>query len=103
MVASMFLSSSLIIFQTTGRLCAHIFKLLDVPNFSGYSEDSLQAKQMNVNPGGKQNKMRAGWFVKGGLRFRQHMIFEGGQFKGLPKGLRQVCLERFGAEAITGK
>ena len=58
---------------------------------------------MNVNPGGKQSVMRPGWFVRNGVRFRQHMVFEGGQYEGLPKGLRQVCLERFGAEAITGE
>ena len=58
---------------------------------------------MNVNPGGKQPKMRPGWFVRNGLRFKQHMVFEGGPYEGQPKGLRQVCKERFGAEAITGK
>ena len=71
--------------------------------FSGFAEDSLQASHMNVNPGGKQSVMRPGWFVRNGVRFRQHMVFEGGQYEGLAKGLRQVCLERFGAEAIAGE
>ena len=37
------------------------------------SEDALNAKKMNVNPGGKQPLMRPGYFVKHGIRFTQHM------------------------------
>ena len=40
---------------------------------------------------------------EGGVRFKQSMVFEGGQLEGLPKGLRQVCLERFGEERIQGE
>ena len=56
-----------------------------------------------MNKGGKQPLMRPGWFVKSGVRFKQHMVYEGGQFVGLAKGLHQVCLERFGARAIKGE
>ena len=62
---------------------------------------------MNVNPGGKQPKMRPGWYLlerEAGktVRVKQHMVFEGGPLKGQAKGLRQVCSERFGMEAIDG-
>ena len=78
-------------------LTGNSFSILFI-NFSGYAEDALSASHMNVKPGGKQPKMRAGWFKKGCVRFIQHMVFEG-----LPKGLKQVCLERFGEDMIKGK
>ena len=31
------------------------------------------------------------------------MIFEDGPNKGLAKGLKQVCIERFGPESVKGK
>ena len=60
---------------------------------------------MNLILGGKQPLMRPGWYRKEGIpfRIRQAMVFEGGRFEGLAKGLREVCLERFGEEAIRGK
>ena len=58
---------------------------------------------MNVRPGGKQPRMRAGWFMRGGMRWRQSMVFEDGPLRGQPKGLREVCLERFGEEAVKGR
>ena len=61
------------------------------------AEDSLNAKKMNVNRVG-----RPGWFIKRNLRFTQHMVFEGGMFAGQAKGLRVVCEERFGADAVKG-
>ena len=66
------------------------------------AEDSLNARRMNVNPGGKQAMMRPGWYVKNGFRFTQHMVFTGGPHKGLQKGLRAVCEERFGLESVKG-
>ena len=36
------------------------------------------------------------------VRFTQHMVFEGGMFAGQAKGLRVVCEERFGADAVKG-
>ena len=66
------------------------------------AEDSLNAKKMNVNRAGRQPLMRPGWFIKRNLRFTQHMVFEGGMFAGQAKGLRVVCEERFGADAVKG-
>ena len=47
--------------------------------------------------------MRPGWYRRGALKIKQHMVFKDGPFAGLAKGLKAVCLERFGAEAIVGK
>jgi len=80
-----------------------IFKLDHSPIHSAYADDALRAERMNVRHGGKQPKMRDGWYRKGGGRWRQSMVFEDGPHQGLPKGLREVCLERFGENAVQGK
>ena len=67
------------------------------------SEDSLNVNRMNVKPGGKQAIMRPGWFIRNGLKFTQHMVFTGGPNKGLAKGLKAVCEERFGADSVLVK
>ena len=71
--------------------------------FSAYAEDALNANNMNVRPGGKQPRMRPGWYKRGGARWRQSMVFEDGPLKGQPKGLREVCSERFGVKEVKGK
>ena len=58
---------------------------------------------MNVYPGGKQPLMRSGWYVKNGFRFTQHMVFQDGTKKGMAKGLKAVCEERFGTEKVEGQ
>ena len=65
-------------------------------------EDALNAKRMNVNPGGKQPLMRSGWIRKGPLKIVQHMVFTAGPNKGIAKGLREVCRERFGDQRVAG-
>ena len=50
------------------------------------AEDALDVNRMNVNPGGKQRKVRDGWW--GGKP--QSMNFA----VGIPKGLKQVLQER---------
>ena len=67
------------------------------------AEDALNATRMNVRPGGKQAVMRPGWYEKDGERVVQPMVFEEGRFAGLAKGLKAVCEERFGADAVKGK
>ena len=57
---------------------------------------------MNVNSGGKQPLMRPGYYLKDNIRFKQHMVFTGGPKAGQAKGLKVVCEERFGTEAIQG-
>ena len=46
--------------------------------------------------------MRAGWYRKGPLKIKQHMVFQQGPNTGLAKGLKAVCSERFGEKAVTG-
>ena len=69
---------------------------------SAFAEDALNAHNMNVRPGGKQPCMRPGWYRRGGVRWRQSMVFESGPLKGQPKGLREVCRERFGEDRVKG-
>ena len=52
--------------------------------------------------GGKQPKMRPGWYAMGPMIVKQHMVFPDGPNAGLAKGLRVVCQERFGEEAVQG-
>ncbi|KAJ3739808.1 hypothetical protein DFH05DRAFT_1537831 [Lentinula detonsa] len=40
-----------------------------------YSADALRTANMNFKPGGKQARMRDGWFLKDGQRITQSMIF----------------------------
>ena len=67
------------------------------------AKDALHAPSMNVHPGGKQPYMRPGWFKRGPVKFIQHMVFMDGPNKGLQKGLRAVCQERFGEQAVIGE
>ena len=66
-------------------------------------EDGLHAAAMNVHPGGKQPLMRPGWFKKGPMKIKQHMVFMDGPNQGMAKGLRAVCQERFGDQMVQGK
>ena len=48
--------------------------------------------------------MKDGYFLNvRGEKVVQPMVFPDGPSKGLAKGLRQVCSERFGPESIKGK
>ena len=46
--------------------------------------------------------MRAGYYRRGPLKIKQHMVYQEGPNTGLAKGLKAVCCERFGEEAILG-
>ena len=61
-----------------------------------------------IYSGGKQPAMKDGWYYKENdqgekVKINQKMVFESGDYQGLPKGLRQVCTERFGEESVEGK
>ena len=48
--------------------------------------------------------MKDGYFENSaGERVPQPMVFPDGPHKGIAKGLRQVCLEKFGPAAVKGK
>ena len=61
-----------------------------------HAEDALLASRMNVRPGGKQAKMRNGWFVKDGERVQQPMVFpvDHPSYPGEAKGIKVVLAER---------
>ena len=61
-----------------------------------YSKDALLSSHMNLNPGGKQAKMRDGWFLQNDGRVVQPMIFPADhpEFPDQPKGMKQVLQER---------
>jgi hypothetical protein len=51
---------------------------------------------MNLRPGGKQARLRNGWFIQNGERIDQPMIFAQNHpdFPDQPKGIREVLMER---------
>jgi len=53
-------------------------------------EDALLASKMNLGGGGKQPKMRDGWFVREGERVAQSMV----DSRGEPKGIKAILVER---------
>lgn len=63
---------------------------------SAYGEDSLLVTRMNVKPGGKQARMREGWFEVNGCRIPQPMIYPSDHPKhpNEPKGIKAVLMER---------
>ncbi len=63
---------------------------------SAYAEDALRATHMNLRPGGKQARMRDGWFERNGVKITQPMIFPPNhpQYPDQPKGMQQVLQER---------
>jgi hypothetical protein len=65
-------------------------------NHGAYAADALIASRMNVNPGGKQPKMRDGWYKRDGVVIHQPLCLP----DGTPKGLKLVLEER--GIVITG-
>lgn len=73
---------------------------------SAYSADALLTTRMNVNPAGKQARMRDGWFMQDGQKFIQPMVFPltHTAYPDQPKGMRHVLSERgLGHEKLRGK
>ena len=54
------------------------------------------ATQMNMNPGGKQARMRDGWFMQGNEKITQQMSFgpDHPEFPNQDKGMKAVLQER---------
>ncbi|KAF8236655.1 hypothetical protein L208DRAFT_1525019 [Tricholoma matsutake] len=61
---------------------------------SAYSVDTLLTSWMNMRPGGKQAKMRDGWYIMHGERITQEMSFHADhpEFPRQPKGMHQRYL-----------
>ncbi|KAF8810713.1 hypothetical protein BYT27DRAFT_7209170 [Phlegmacium glaucopus] len=62
---------------------------------SAYSVDALVVSRMNMKPGGKQARMRNGWYMQSGVKIAQPMIFPSDhpEFLDMPKGIKQVLTE----------
>ncbi|OBZ73966.1 hypothetical protein A0H81_06580 [Grifola frondosa] len=62
---------------------------------SAYAVDALLASRMNLRPGGKQPRMRDGWYMKDGQQVPQSMTFppDHPNFPDTPKGMKQVLIE----------
>ena len=78
------------LFEEMHPSCQGLFIFDQSSNHGALSEDALRATTMNLGPGGKQPKMRDGYFLKDEVRVVQSMQFE----DGTPKGLKQVLSER---------
>ena len=63
---------------------------------SAYSKDALLSSRMNLRPGGKQARMRDGWFMQNDQKVQQLMVFPVNhpEFPDQPKGMKQVLQER---------
>ncbi|KJA16237.1 hypothetical protein HYPSUDRAFT_193377 [Hypholoma sublateritium FD-334 SS-4] len=73
--------------------------LIMVDNSQGhcaYAEDALLVSRMNLRPGGKQARLRDGWFIRNGTVVTQKMIFPSDhkEFPDQPKGMKQILIER---------
>jgi len=62
---------------------------------STYSEDTLLVSLMNVHPGGKQAQMHDGWFIHGGLKIIQPMVYPANHptYPNVAKGIKVVLME----------
>lgn len=78
--------------------CQALFAFDNASNHSTHSSDALLAGKMNLNPGGKQPRMRDTWYIQrdNGLKRRQRLIFASThpKYPNQPKGLKQVLRER---------
>ena len=74
--------------------CRALFAFDNAASHCAFSPDALVASKMNLRPGGKQPRMKDGWF--GGVR--QSMTFpddyEDPALRSQPKGIQQVLEER---------
>jgi len=63
---------------------------------SAYAENALVISRMNVNPGGKQARMRNGWFMQDEVKISQNMLFppDHPDRANEPKGIKVILMER---------
>jgi hypothetical protein len=72
-----------------------IFRFDHSSNHTARGPDALNANNMNVGSGGKQNIMRdTEWVDKYNVAHQQSMVYTKGKLRGQPKGLRKVLTER---------
>ena len=63
---------------------------------SAYAEDALLTSRMNFKPGGKQARLRNSWYISGGQKVVQEMIFppDHPEHPNQPKGMKEILKER---------
>ena len=73
-----------------------LFLIDNSQGHAAYAEDALLVSRMNINPGGKQARMRNGWFISNGIRIEQEMMFSTNhpEHPGEPKGIKTILMER---------
>ncbi|KAG1852221.1 hypothetical protein F4604DRAFT_1933794 [Suillus subluteus] len=73
-----------------------LFLIDNSQGHSAYAEDALLVSRMNINPAGKQARMRNGWFLRDGIQVEQDMVFppDHPQFPNEPKGVKTVLVEQ---------
>ncbi|KAH7878710.1 uncharacterized protein C8R40DRAFT_1037722, partial [Lentinula edodes] len=61
---------------------------------AAYAKDALRVSEMGFRPGGKQCRMRNGWFTRNGQKIDQSMLFppDHPQYPDQPKGMQQRYL-----------
>ncbi|KAF9642133.1 hypothetical protein BDM02DRAFT_3106013 [Thelephora ganbajun] len=71
-----------------------LFLIDNSQGHSAYSADALLASRMNLHPGGKQARMRDGWFIQNGQKVTQPMVFPNDhpEFPNQPKGMKRRYL-----------
>jgi len=72
-----------------------LFLIDNSQGHAAYAEDALLVSRMNVNPGGKQARMRDGWFMEDGIKVLQAMVFskDNPDYLNEPKGIKFVLSE----------
>ncbi|CAJ0768500.1 20269_t:CDS:2, partial [Entrophospora sp. SA101] len=76
------------IFEALFPNCTALFAFDNSTNHGSYKPDALVASRVNLNPGGKQPKMKDTVFEPNNIF--QSMVFE----DGIPKGMKQVLVEK---------
>jgi hypothetical protein len=52
-----------------------LFVIDNSQGHAAYAENALLVSRMNLRPGGKQARLRNGWFIRDGIKVHQPMIF----------------------------
>jgi hypothetical protein len=82
--------------QAHGPGCQALIVVDNSQGHSAYPENALLVSRMNMRPGGKQARMRDGWFLCDGKKIIQPMIFppDHQTYPDQPKGMCEVLVER---------
>jgi hypothetical protein len=84
------LIEAIAIFRELHETAIGIFCFDQSSNHAGMPDDGLSAYHMNLKPGGKQRKMRSGWFLdQNRVKITQPM-----QVDDVPRGLTAILRER---------